>query len=225
MLYHEVVSPFDMLESSRDFLSPEARGLTLEQHRLRRRQDDIRTALAVAQSRGSQRSSLSALNARVIRRLGEIKNEKRVEVRRIEGSKTRWRELDRGFRSMVEPLSRQPFVPAALRRHLAGFAPGGLSEPLLRYFDANGGVYVDEASGGPWLRLPLGDGGMASTGLSTSQILAGDPRLAVMVLAAVIDYNLHQTEARRENIEYVEGLVSLFRQATASIRSQPAGEW
>jgi hypothetical protein len=45
-----------------------------------------------------------------------------------------------------------------------------------------------------------------------------------MVLAAVIDYNLHQTEARRENIEYVEGLFRLFRQATEAIRSQPAGE-
>ena len=38
-----------------------------------------------------------------------------------------------------------------------------------------------------------------------------------MVLAAVIDYNLHQTGARRENIEYVEGLFRLFRQATEAI--------
>ena len=64
------------------------------------------------------------------------------------------------------------------------------------------------------MRLALVDGEMASTGLSTSQILAGDPRLAVMVLAASIDYNLHQTQARRENIEYVEGLFRLFTQAT-----------
>ena len=40
----------------------------------------------------------------------------------------------------------------------------------------------------------------------------------------MLDYNLHHTEARRENIEYVEGLFRLFRQATEAIRSQPAGE-
>jgi hypothetical protein len=39
-----------------------------------------------------------------------------------------------------------------------------------------------------------------------SQILAGDPRVAVLVLAAVIDHNLHQSDARREDIEYVDGL-------------------
>ena len=75
------------------------------------------------------------------------------------------------------------------------------------------------------MRLPLVGGEMASTGLSTSQVLAGDPRLAVMVLAAVIDYNLHQTEARRESIEFFEGLFGLFSQATEAIRNQPAGEW
>ena len=126
---------------------------------------------------------------------------------------------------MIVPLSRQPFVPAALRRQLVGSEPGSVSGPLLQYCEANGGFSIDEASGGPWMRLPLDDGEMASTGLSTSQILAGDPRLAVMVLAAAIDHNLHQTEARRENIEYVEGLFRLFRQATEAIRSQPAGEW
>jgi hypothetical protein len=34
-----------------------------------------------------------------------------------------------------------------------------------------------------------------------------------LVLAAVIDYNLSQAEARREDIEYVEALVRLLRQA------------
>lgn len=225
MLYHEVISPFDMLQSSRDFISAEARELTLEQHRLRRRQDDIRQALAVAQSHRSRWSSLSQLNGRVTRRLAEIRIAKQAEVRRIEGSKARWRELERGFQSVIPPLSRQPFVPAALRRHLAESEPGTLSEPLLQYFEANGGFFIDEARGGPWMRLPLIDGETASTGLSTSQVLAGDPRLAVIVLAAVIDYNLSQTDARRESIEYVEGLFRLFRQATEAIRRQPDGEW
>ena len=219
MLYHEVISPFDMLRSSRDFISAEIRELTLEQHRLRRRQDDIRQALAVTQSRGSGWLSLSVSNGRVVQRLDEIKRAKRAETRRIEGSKARWRELDRGFHAMIPSLSRQPFVPAALKRHLAGSEPGTLSKPLLQYFEANGGFYIDEATGGPWMRLPLVDGEMAATGLSASQILAGDPRLAVMVLAAVIDYNLHQTEARREYIDYVEGLFGLFRQAIAAIRN------
>ena len=225
MLYHEVISPFDMVQSSRDFVSAEARGLTLEQRRLRRRQDDIRQALAVAQSRGLGWSSLSELNGRVVRRLAEIEKAKRAEVHRVEGSEARWRELERGFQSMIPPLSRQPFVPAALSRHLVGSEPGTLSEPLLQYFEANGSFYIDEARGGPWIRLPLVDGEMAWTGLSTSQILAGDARLAVMVLAAVLDYHLYRTEARREYIEYVEGIFRLFRQATKAIRCQPAGEW
>lgn len=222
MLYHEVISPFDMLESSRDFISAEARELTLEQRRLRRRQDDIRQALASAQSRGRGWSSLSELNERVVRRLAEVERAKRAEVRRVEGSTARWRELDRGFQSMIPPLSRHPFVPAALRRHLVAFEPGTLSEPLLKYFEANGGFYIDEASGGPWMRLPLVDGEMASTGLSMSEILKGDPRLAVMVLAAVLDYNMYQAEARREDIGYVEEIFGLFREASLALSRQPA---
>jgi hypothetical protein len=62
---------------------------------------------------------------------------------------------------MVVPLSRQPFVPAALPSP-GRFRTGSLSEPLLHYFEANGGVYVDESRGGPWLRLPLDDGEIAN---------------------------------------------------------------
>jgi hypothetical protein len=131
MLYHDVISPFDMLQSSRDFISAKAAGLTLEQRRLRRRQDDIRQALAAAHSRGRGWSPLSELNVRVVGRLAEIKKAKRVEVRRVEGSKARWRELQRAFQSMIPPLGRQPFVPAALRQNLEGFEPGTLSEPLM----------------------------------------------------------------------------------------------
>ena len=65
---------------------------------------------------------------------------------------------------------------------------------------------------------------MASTGFSTSQILAGDPRLAALVLAAVIDHNLYQTEARREDIEYVDKVFTLFKQATEAIERRPARE-
>ena len=70
------------------------------------------------------------------------------------------------------------------------------------------------------MTLPLVEGEKQSTGLSRSQILAGDPRVAVLVLAAVIDYNLYQSEARREDIEYMHGMFILFRQATEDIRRQ-----
>jgi hypothetical protein len=79
MLYHEVISPFGMLESSRDFISPKAAQLTLEQRRLRGRQDEVRLALASAHNRGSRSWKLSELNRAVFRRLGEIRSEKREE--------------------------------------------------------------------------------------------------------------------------------------------------
>jgi len=136
----------------------------------------------------------------------------------VAGSKARWQELGGGFQSMVQPFGRQPFVPEALKPHLAQFEPNGtLSKRLLEYFETNGHFYVDDAGRAPWISLPLAGGEMVSTGLSTSQILAGDQRLAVLVLAAVIDYNLNQTEARREDIEYVEEMFRLFRQAAEGI--------
>jgi hypothetical protein len=100
-----------------------------------------------------------------------------------------------------------------------------LSEPLLRYFEASGEFYVDGARRGPLINLPLGDGKTRSTGLSRSQILAGDPRVAALILAAVIDYNLYQSEARREDIEYVDEMFTLFRQATGTIGRQAGGRY
>jgi hypothetical protein len=214
MLYHEVISPFDVLQASRDFMSPAVTQLTIEQVRLRQRQDEIRRALAVAESRGSNWSHLAEANARVFRRLIQVEAAKRAEVTRKEGSKARWRELDQGFQSTLQSFSRRLQVPEELRGYLAQSRAGGtLSKGLLEYFDAHGVFSVDPAGRGPWIALPLGDGDLVSTGLSTAQILAGDARLAALVLAAVIDYNLSQAEARREDIEYVEALVRLLRQA------------
>jgi hypothetical protein len=70
MLYHEVISPFDMLESSRDFISPKAAELTLAQRRLSQRQDEVRLALASGHNRGSRRSKLSELHTSSRRRSG-----------------------------------------------------------------------------------------------------------------------------------------------------------
>jgi len=78
---------------------------------------------------------------------------------------------------------------------------------------ADGEFYVER--GGPWIRLPLGEGEWRVTGLSRSQILDGDPRVATLVLAAVIDYHLHESESRREDIEYGGRIV----------HAVPAGEW
>jgi len=214
-----------MLESSRDFMSPRAAQLTLEQSQLRRRQDDIRSALAVAVSRDSGWSNLSKMNASVFRRLSEIRNETRAEATRIEGSKARWRELGQGFQVSVRPLGQRSDVPDVLKKRLTLYEPNGtLSKELVEYFDASGQFFVAVDGRGPWITLPLAGGELASTGLSTAHILSGDSRLAALVLAAVIDYNLAQSAARREDIEYVERLFALFRQATDAIGPQPAGE-
>ena len=223
MLYHEVISPFEMLESSRDFISPRAAQLTLEQRRLRDRQDEVRLALAAAHNRGSSAWKLSELNVEVFRRLGEIRNEKRAEVNRVAGSKAQWQELDMEFRTMVRALSERRFIPEVLRQPFAQFEPnGGLSDPLLQYFEATGDFHVDAARG-PWMTLPLVEGDMQSTGLSRSQILAGDPRVALLVLAAIIDYNLYESVGHREDIEYVHGMFALFRQASDTISRQAGG--
>ena len=92
----------------------------------------------------------------------------------------------------------------------------------MEYFDANGQFFVAVDGRGPWITLPLAGGELASTGLSTSHILSGDSRLAALVLAAVIDYNLSQSPARREDIEYMERIFALFRQATDAIRRDPS---
>jgi hypothetical protein len=87
MFYHEVISPFDVRESSRDSMSARAADLTLEQHRLRQRQDAIRRALTPTQHNAGGRPRLSALNATVFRRLGQIRRAKQAEVAGFEGSR------------------------------------------------------------------------------------------------------------------------------------------
>jgi hypothetical protein len=215
MFYHEVISRFDVLEASRDFISPSVAELTVEQHRLRQRQDAIRVALASVQH-GAEWPRLSALNASVSRRLSDIRREKHAEVSRLAGTKAQWRSLEREFQSMIPGLSARLAVRRELQRPFEEFASDGtLSRQLLRSFEADGEFYVER--GGPWIRLPLGEGEWRATGLSRSQILDGDPRVATLVLAAVIDYHLHQSESRREDIEYVDGLFTLLRQASGAI--------
>jgi hypothetical protein len=215
MFYHEVISPFEVFDASRDFVSPIAAVLTVEQYQLRQRQDAIRIALAATQH-VAEWPRLSALQADVFRRLSEIRREKQAEVSRLAGTKAQWRALEREFQSTIRGLSAQLAVRPELQRPFEEFASDGkLSRQLLQSFEADGEFYVDRA--GPWMRLQVGEGEWRSTGLSKSHILAGDPRLAALILAAVIDYHLHQPEAHRENIEYVGGLFTLLRQASIAI--------
>jgi hypothetical protein len=130
MLYHQVISPFDLLESSRDFISPRAADLTFEQRRLRRQQDDVRAALDSSRRQGSRFAGLSLANAKIFRRLGEIRRAKRAEVNRVVGSKASWQEIDREFRSTIRALHRQLQVPDEVSRHRrssnrTAHSPGG----------------------------------------------------------------------------------------------------
>lgn len=100
-------------------------------------------------------------------------------------------------------------------------AYGTLSRHLLRSFEADGEFYVER--GGPWIRLPLGEGAWSATGLSRSQILDGDPCVATLVLAAVVDYHLHQSASRREDLAYLDGLFTLLRRASGAILRDARG--
>ena len=157
---------------------------------------------------------------RVLRRLGEIREEKQAEVNEVAGSKAHWRELDQEFQTLIRGVDWRRLVPdEALVRQLTQQEPSGnISETLLHYFDAKGEFYIDGTGRGPWIRMPVGRGEMDSTGLSASHVLAGDPRLAVLVLAAVLDYNLHESDARREGRERLDDLFTRFRQASDAIR-------
>jgi hypothetical protein len=180
-----------------------------------------RLALASAHNRGSSWWKLSELNTEVF--LGEIRREKRTEVSGVAGSKAQWRELDMEFRIMVRGLSERRFIPEVLRESFAQFEPNGsLSDPWLQYFGARGEFYVDAARG-PWMTLPLIEGETQSTGLSRSQILAGDRRVALLVLAAIIDCNVYESERHHEDIAYVDGMFALFRQASDTISRQAGG--
>ena len=223
ILYHEVFHRFGMLGSSRDFISPRAAQLTLEPDQLRRRQDEVRLLLAPDTGYGPRSRKLSELNASIVGRLGRIRSEKRAEVDRVHGSKAKWQELDIEFRSMVAVLKQRRFIPEARRQPFAQFAPNGsLSESLLRYFEASGDFHADAARG-PWITLALVERETHSTGLSRSQILTGDPRVAILVLTAVIDYNLYQPGARREAIAHMDDMFALFRHANESLGSEAGG--
>lgn len=221
LFYHQVVSPFELREAFEDYLSPDAARLTMEQDRLRSEQDALRRAASSVRTRDSSREVLTRVEARVFDRLEAIRHEKRAEVDRVVGSRARWRAHEQEFRSIVRGLGPRLSVPAELERRLvqAGTA-GVLSEHLVRYFERHGEFFMDGSGRGPWMRLPLADGTTGATGVSASQVLAGDPRVAALVLIAAIDHNLHAVESHREGIERIDALSELLHQAALRLARQ-----
>jgi hypothetical protein len=215
MFYHQVISPFSLNDSMKDFVSVKAAQLTFEQQRLRSLQDEVRTELGPAQRTGGRaRLELERMNVRVSQELRDISDEKNAEVRRILGSKEQWRALELEFRSTTHDVGQQVAFPQDIARCLQACSSNGeLSRQLLKYLDVHGDFYIDSNHRGPWLRLRLSGAEWQATGLSESQVLAGSPRLGFLVLATAIDDNLSRSEERREHIDYVERLVGLLREA------------
>jgi len=48
-------------------------------------------------------------------------------------------------------------------------------------------------------------------------VLDGDPRVAVLVLVAALDYHLSQPAERRESIDEVQAMLALLERAADSI--------
>jgi len=218
MFYHQVITPFSVLQSSKDFITPRAAQLTIEQGKLRRRQDEIRLALAAAHGHDTKWSTLSALNGWVFQRLADIRREKQAEADQVEGSQQFWQEIDQEFESLVGAVNWRDFAPEALATVLTTPARHvGASSRLIQHFDADGEFFVEDAGGGPWMRIKLADGQAYSTGLSMSQVGRGDSRVAALILVAVLDYTLHAPEGRRDDAETAGRLLSAFRYVTQTL--------
>jgi hypothetical protein len=225
IVYHEVLSPFSLADALRTFVTPQAGRLAREQQRLRERQDENRRALASAIGRAADWSRLAESNAWLNRRLGEIREEHRIEVQRVTGSKAQWRSHQREFRAMVRALARTGILPVELEETFSQFEPGEtLSARVLQHMDVHGAFSVGELGPGPWLSLTGRDGQRGATGLSRAEVLSGDPEVAVLVLAAAIDYQLYQPSMRRIDIAEVNELFRLFSEAAASTgERRPSG--
>jgi hypothetical protein len=101
-------------------------------------------------------------------------------------------------------------------------ADGRTARRLLKDFDARGVFSVDELGPGPWMTLPLSNEQETSTGLSPSQIGAGDPHLAFIILTAAIDYQLAAAPQRRASAGEIERLFELLRDTRARLDHVPA---
>jgi hypothetical protein len=145
---------------------------------------------------------------------------RQAELDRVFGSDQHWRVYARQFQGVVKDAAERVPWPAEIRAALGQApSPGRLSQDLLARFEAQGQISVDERGRGPWMTLPLAGTDAASTGLSEPEIGAGDPRLAFLILASVIDFNLGAPDGHRETASYMQRMFDLLRHASARLSS------
>jgi hypothetical protein len=218
MVYHQLLAPFSMLTASRDFISPAAAELSREQVRLRRQQDLNRTEMESIRLDDSLRARTAAIGAATAERLAAIKKAKEDEVALVEGSASQWRELELEFRTVLRTIPWQRLVPPELVEIVdRGGRSRHLADRLFTYFE-NRGVITIKPDAGAWMELPLADGETAATGVSESQVLAGDARVAVLILAAAVDDNLQGSAGRRDSFARVSLMMRLLREAASDVQ-------
>lgn len=226
IFYHQVISPFNVRSTARAFISPRAASLTREQRRLRQRQDELRRAFASAAIKSEPFTRLAEIEARVSRRLDQVQTELRAEVDRVEGSTHEWHARRREFRTGVRALADTGLLPRDVAPWFERFRQNGeLSRRLTQHFESEGQFSIGggESEGlGPWLSLPLEGARRSGTGISRAELLSGDPRVAVLVLAAAIDGSVNGPRSRRDDLASVDELLALFAQAIETLERDPA---
>jgi len=127
------------------------------------------------------------------------------------GTKTEWRAYERELQTSARAVATRVPWPADVAAVLASPAPSGrLARPLLEEFEADGQFAIDDGRGA-WMTLRLGDVD-ESTGVSEAEVTEGDARLAYLVLAAAIDYNLAAPDDRRTTPAAMDRLIALLRE-------------
>jgi hypothetical protein len=219
MIYHQLLAPFSMLTASRDFISPAAAALSREQVLLRRRQDATRREMESLRLDDSLRPRAAAVNAATSERLAAIKKAKEDEVAMVEGSTSQWRELELEFRTVLQTIAWDRVLPPELAEVVdRGGRARHLSDRLFAYFEDRGVITIKPGAGA-WMELPIAGSETAATGLSASQVLKGDGRLAVLILAAALDDNLDASPGRRETFARVSLMMRLLREAAWGLQT------
>ena len=127
------------------------------------------------------------------------------------GTKTEWRAYERELQTSARAVATRVPWPADVAAILASPTPSGrLSRPLFEKFEAGGRFSIDDGHGA-WMTLRLGDV-EETTGVSEAEVTAGDPRLAYLVLASVIDYNLAAPDEHRTTRAAMDRLIALLRE-------------
>jgi hypothetical protein len=165
----------------------------------------------------------AAMNVAAAERLRAVQREKEDEVTRVEGSDSQWHELDQQFRALPQAVRWTECASDDLAAELGMADPHSLADDLLALFECQGSMSIGPRRG-PWIVLTLADGKPAGTGLSESQILAGDPRVAALILVAVVDSNLHQRGGRRDSWPRVSVMMRLLHQTVAALGPRPS-DW